>query len=166
MAYVLANSRKAKYTQLSDSAHMRESAHEVHEKTTFPTIPLVVITRGKRVWPHTDLGDRLENTWQELQAELTYLTNMSVQIVASNSGHSVHLDQPGLVASVIRKTVISTHKLQDQRLAARIHDNDISGDLPFYPLNEYFGIAMAGSLIVKANYKDMHSSLRYLETFR
>jgi len=166
IAYMLASTRKAMYTQFSERDHMRESAHEVLEKSTFPNIPLVVITRGKRVWPHTDLGDRLEATWQELQAELTYLTNMSIQIIANKSGHSVHLDQPDLVVSVINKTVSSTRKIRDRRMSAHLTDDDTAGGLPFYPLNDYFEIPMAGSLIVKANFKDMLSSLRYLETFR
>jgi pimeloyl-ACP methyl ester carboxylesterase len=166
IAYMLASTRKAMYTQLSESDHMRESAHEVLEKSTFPNIPLVVITRGKRVWPHTDLGDRLEVAWQELQAELTYLTNMSIQIIANKSGHSVHLDQPDLVVSVINKTVSSTRKIRNRRMSAHLPADDTAGSLPFYPLNDYFEISMAGSLIVKANFKNMLSSLRYLETFR
>lgn len=166
LAYMLANTHKAMYTQLSESDHMRESAHEVLEKTTFPNVPLVVVSRGKRVWPHTPLGDQLEVTWKELQAELTYLTNMSVQIVANNSGHSVHLDQPDLVTSVIRKTVSSTHNIEDQRIAFR-STPDSPLERPFYPLNEYFEISMAGSAhIVKANFKNMLTSLRYLKPFR
>jgi len=166
MAYLLARTSKAKYTQLSELDNMRDSAGEVRQKTTFPNVPLVVVSRGKRVWPDTYLGDRLETAWKEMQAELTYLTNMSVQILANNSGHSIHLDQPGLVSYVIKKTVSSTRKIEDKRIAS-LYTNESSGrKQPFYPLNDYFEIPMVGALIVKANYKDRVSSLRYLESFK
>lgn len=166
MAYLLARTSKAKYTQLSELDNMRESADEVRQKTTFPSVPLVVVSRGKRVWPDTYLGDRLETAWTEMQAELTYLTNMSVQIVANNSGHSIHLDQPDLVSYVIKKTVSSARKIEDKRIASLYLNEDSAERQPFYPLNDYFEIPMVGALIVKANYKDRVSSLRYLETFK
>ncbi len=164
LAHILARTTKARYTQLSELDNMQDSAYEVREKSTFPNVPLVVVSRGKRVWPHTHHGDSLEHTWKELQAELTYLTNMSVQIVANNSGHSVHLDQPELVSSVISKTVTSTRRIEERRVA-RLYSSSDDGQ-PYYPLNDYFAIPMTGALLVKANYKDLLSSLRYLDTFK
>ncbi|MDX1519256.1 MAG: alpha/beta hydrolase, partial [Gammaproteobacteria bacterium] len=164
-AFVLAQTSKARYTQISELDNMKLSATELRQKTTFPNVPLVVISRGKRVWPHNSHGDALEKTWKELQAELTYLTNMSIQIVANRSGHSVHLDQPDLVSSVILKTVTSTRKIEHNRVAD-LYNNNETRKQPYYPLNDYFEIPMIGALLVKANYKDMISSMRYLDTFR
>ncbi len=164
LAYFLASRQKATMTQLSELDNMAFSAVEVQQKSVLPNIPLVVVTRGKRVWPHTHLGDQLESTWKQLQAELTYLTNMSVQIVANSSGHSVHLDQPELVSSVIEKTVSSTLNLQQQRTASLKKRPEPV--LTKYPLNGFFEIMMTNASLIRANYKDRESSLRYLATLR
>ncbi|MCG8324265.1 MAG: alpha/beta hydrolase [Thiotrichales bacterium] len=165
-AFILAQTRKAKYTHMYEWESMRLSANQVSQKTTFPNIPLVVVTRGLRVWPNTWHGDMLENSWKDLQAELTYLTNMSIQIVANKSGHAVHLDQPELISSVIRKTVSSSRKLEEERSLSQYESGTEFNSDPVYPLNDYFEIPMAGALLVKANYKNLGSSLRYLKPFR
>lgn len=165
IANYLINTNKAKYTQLSELDYMPYSAMEVQQNSTIPNVPLVVVTRGQRVWPHTEHGNKLEKTWKELQAELTYLTNTSVQIVANSSGHSVHLDQPELVTSVIEKTIDASGKLEQNRVAQHYRKRKEQNQ-DFYPLNDYFEISLTGALLVKANYKDMMSSLKYFETFR
>ena len=64
-------------------------------------MPLVVLTRGKRVWPAGPHGDALEALWLTLQSELAAQSPVSAHLLASASGHQIHLDQPDLVAFAI-----------------------------------------------------------------
>ena len=64
-------------------------------------IPIVVVSRGKRVWPDTPYGDAMEAAWKELQKELNYMSGNSTHIIAENSGHVIHLDEPELVVDAI-----------------------------------------------------------------
>jgi pimeloyl-ACP methyl ester carboxylesterase len=64
-------------------------------------IPIVVLSRGKRVWPDTPYGDAMEAAWKELQNELNYMSGNSTHIIAENSGHVIHLDEPELVVDAI-----------------------------------------------------------------
>lgn len=63
-------------------------------------LPLIVISRGKEVQQGAVLQQR-EKVWQELQKELTALSTRGNQIVAHQSGHSVHLDQPELIFNAV-----------------------------------------------------------------
>lgn len=66
-------------------------------------LPLTVLCRGKRQWPHDAKGDLQEQAWQAQQAELVRLSNRSRRVTAANSGHHIHLDEPGLVAEAVRE---------------------------------------------------------------
>ena len=78
-------------------------------------IPIVILTRGKRVWPDTSYGDAMEEAWRELQAELNYMSDNSIHIIAENSGHVIHLDEPELVVEAIRDVLnIVTRDIVDQ----------------------------------------------------
>jgi pimeloyl-ACP methyl ester carboxylesterase len=69
-------------------------------------IPLVVVSRGGSA-PVVGLtpGEavRFEAEWQEMQRELLALSSRSTQVIASGSGHSVHLEQPEVVVDAIRR---------------------------------------------------------------
>jgi pimeloyl-ACP methyl ester carboxylesterase len=78
------------------------------EAYDFDDKPLIVISKG--IW--TDKEGDAEWTNEELRAESERqqkdLLNLSVnsqQVVAQNSGHQIHLDQPDLVAEMIRQMV-------------------------------------------------------------
>lgn len=79
----------------------RESGHELLAESPLPALPLVVLTRGKRVWPAGPHGDALEALWLTLQSELAAQSPVSAHVLASASGHQIHLDQPDLVAFAI-----------------------------------------------------------------
>ncbi len=83
----------------------RLSAQQVREASVLPNVPLVVLTRGKRVWPQTERGQRMELLWSQLQDELASRAKQATHIVAQGSGHHVHLDQPLLVAASVQKVV-------------------------------------------------------------
>ena len=91
----------------------QHSAKQVRESGPMPDVPYVVITRGKRVWPSTERGDRMETIWKELQDDLATRTLYhrsdvdSAHLIAKNSGHYVHLDEPDMVVNTIRKLVES-----------------------------------------------------------
>jgi len=83
----------------------RLSAQQVRDAGVLPDVPRVVLTRGKRVWPRTERGQRMEQLWAQLQNELASRTKHATHIVAQRSGHYVHLDEPLLVAASVRRVV-------------------------------------------------------------
>jgi pimeloyl-ACP methyl ester carboxylesterase len=70
---------------------------------TLGQIPLVVIRRGKPLQPATPGMD--EAAWTKSQEDLLKLSSNSRMVVAENSGHMVPLDEPQLVAAVIREAL-------------------------------------------------------------
>ena len=83
----------------------RLSAHQVRDASALPDVPMVVLTRGKRVWPRTERGQRMEQLWAQLQDELALRVKHATHIVARSSGHFVHLDEPMLVAASVQRIV-------------------------------------------------------------
>jgi len=70
------------------------------------TIPLVVLTHG-RVPPATagreEVTARLERAWLDMQRELATRTPSATFIIAAQSGHYIHRDEPTLVIDAIRR---------------------------------------------------------------
>lgn len=79
----------------------RQSEQELRAAPPLQRLPLVVITRGRRMWPPGERGDQLEALWRELQAELADQSPLAIHLLARDSGHQIHLDQPELVAYAI-----------------------------------------------------------------
>jgi len=106
-AYMLMMTMKSKSTLLNESDYMETSAKQVAELTNhYPyEFPVVIITRGKRVWPDNELGDRREQQWTRLQNDLENISLQSDHFFAFNSGHIVHLDEPELVSENIQLAV-------------------------------------------------------------
>jgi pimeloyl-ACP methyl ester carboxylesterase len=75
--------------------------------TPLGDVPLVVISRGEGGYPDTPevSGKQLDQERREEQAELTYLSHNSKQIIAEHSGHNVHLEDPKLVVQAIHEVV-------------------------------------------------------------
>ncbi len=84
-----------------ESANFVFSGEQVKNAGTLPDIPLIVITRGKRVWPDEPYGNMLETTWSDMQKELAGLTPKGRQIIAAESDHLIHLEQPEVIAAAI-----------------------------------------------------------------
>lgn len=101
LAQRLLSTWKAVMTIREESMAFELSATQVQRAGSLPDVPLVVLTRGSRVWPHTSQGDALEATWMELQDELALLTPDAVHLIAEHSGHSIHMDEPGIVISAV-----------------------------------------------------------------
>jgi pimeloyl-ACP methyl ester carboxylesterase len=84
--------------------------------TTLGDLPLVVLSHG-HFDPETmganissEIADQYEKVWQELQIELTALSSKGKRIVAEQSGHNIHLEQPELVISAIQEIVEAAKK--------------------------------------------------------
>lgn len=90
--------RRTRRAVAQEFLSFRESAREVRTALALPSVPMVVISRGKRVWPRGARGNLLEHLWMEMQCELAAQSPWSAHIVARDSGHQVHLDQPQLIA--------------------------------------------------------------------
>ena len=92
-------------TQHWESLNFAVSARQVERSGPLPDVPLVVISRGKRVWPDDPYGDALEREWNKMQGEMAGFTTHGRQVIAERSGHLVHLEQPDLVAESILSVV-------------------------------------------------------------
>ena len=72
-------------------------------------LPLIVLRHGKPnpVDPGLppELGQQMEQVWQELQAELAAQSSNGKLIVAEQSGHYIQLDQPELVIETVEQVV-------------------------------------------------------------
>lgn len=112
-----------------------DSAQQVRLASDLPDVPLVVITRGMRLFPKTQRGDRMERVWQELQDDLVHLTSHGSQVIAERSGHYVHLDEPGVVINGIKEVV---HNYRAQ-LTERSRDTIPNLASRWYSLSEDVG---------------------------
>ncbi len=60
---------------------------------SFGSLPLIVLSRGLD----------LEPDWQKMQAELLQLSSKSQGLIAENSGHNIHFDQPeAAIRAIVR----------------------------------------------------------------
>ena len=84
---------------------MPESMQQVRSASDFPSVPLVVLSRGKNPWEGEEqVKDWQKERWreaQENQTKLTLLSSNSKQIICDSCGHYVHQDKPVLVAEAI-----------------------------------------------------------------
>ncbi len=84
----------------------RDSAAELRGAQRLAQIPVIVLSRGKRVAaPDEKRAVTIEHLWMEMQTELAGESPYAAHIVATNSGHQIHLDQPDLVAYAIAMLV-------------------------------------------------------------
>ena len=103
MAFILMSSMKSISTLTNEMDHMEISAQQLAARSHQPPheFPVVIITRGKRVWPENELGNRREQQWTKLQNDMENIGVHSDHFLAYKSGHIVHLDQPELVTKNI-----------------------------------------------------------------
>jgi len=117
LGYRLMASSKACATYIQESRSFRLSGEQVLAEDHLPDVPLTILSRGKRVWPEGDLGDKLEMIWDDLQDELASLSSQSLHLSAQQSGHLIHHDQPELVTLSILKTVSNVTEQNRIRIA-------------------------------------------------
>jgi pimeloyl-ACP methyl ester carboxylesterase len=96
---------KAHVTSRGEYRALGNSVQELEDAKPLGDIPLAVISRGKREWPAGEDGDVKEKSWQEQQVELAQLSYLSAFVIAQNSGHHIHIDQPDLVARIVNDLI-------------------------------------------------------------
>jgi pimeloyl-ACP methyl ester carboxylesterase len=92
---------KSKNVIGDEYVNMRQSAAQVATEPFPPQLPLLVLTRGRHGAPATPQAVQIETVWLGLQTELAGQSAYAAHLLASNSGHHIHLDQPRLVADAI-----------------------------------------------------------------
>lgn len=68
-------------------------------------IPLIVISKGNGSYSGLPDSAELERQRLELQNELTHLSTNSKHIIDRNSGHNIHLEDPGTVINAIQQVL-------------------------------------------------------------
>jgi len=76
-------------------------------------LPLIVLTQGKPVevlesMPPNITLEYLQETrrvWNELQSELAALSSRSKHVIATESGHAIHSDQPELLIDAVNELI-------------------------------------------------------------
>lgn len=115
IAAALAEKAQAMISLQSEMRHFNHSIHQVRHTRIPAYIPVKVISRGKRVWPEGEVGDRMESIWRVLQEDwynrLTPASSGLSHQIATHSGHYIQLDEPRLVVRAIRKMVLNQRRL-------------------------------------------------------
>ena len=64
-------------------------------------MPLVVIRRGLALYGNDAAGQERNESWANLQNDLAILSRRARVVIAHNSGHHIHVDEPDVVAVAI-----------------------------------------------------------------
>ncbi len=105
---------KARKALGDEMLEFRTSAAQVQKAGALPDVPMIVLSRGIRVYPHDRRGDLMEALWVDLQKELAARSLHSAHVIASASKHHIHLDQPQLVDHALAYML---NTLEQQHLA-------------------------------------------------
>ena len=90
--------RKSVWSQMDELSSFEDSAEEVKEtRTDSLDIPVAVLTRGKKQLPDIPGHGSLEAVWQDMQQDLTTLSDNSWQVIVEESGHSIHQEAPQVI---------------------------------------------------------------------
>jgi len=90
-------------------AALSQSSIQVKQSGAIPTVPLVVISRGKPEWYGSADATKREKIWIRLQQDLTNLSPISEQIFANHSGHDVPKQQPEIIVDAISDVIDLAH---------------------------------------------------------
>jgi pimeloyl-ACP methyl ester carboxylesterase len=82
----------------------RQVRHALRRSPLRP-MPLVVLAHGRPDDPAAPFVEQDERLWRELQRELARLVPGGRLVVATHSGHNIHLEQPQLVLEAIHDVV-------------------------------------------------------------
>jgi pimeloyl-ACP methyl ester carboxylesterase len=92
-------------TAITENSYMEISAMQVKQAKFNQKLPLIVLSHGINMF--SDLSEekarQAERIWQQLQAETANLSEKGKLIIAAQSGHNVHIDQPELVVNAIHQ---------------------------------------------------------------
>lgn len=100
--YAFSRMRKTYAALHGELSSFGDSARQVKRARKVFDFPVTVIQRGTDPYTSDD-GGRKNKIWQELQSDLVALSESGELVVAENSGHHIHIDEPEVVVDVIRK---------------------------------------------------------------
>jgi len=88
-----------------------------HQKTNYflNDIPVIILTGGQKEYSEGDeywTAEKRKIYSDSLQLDLLNLSTNSKQIIAENSGHHIHIDEPQIETEAIRELVL---KLKDTK---------------------------------------------------
>lgn len=93
-------------TVSDEEAAWSESLDEVRTaRHSLGDLPLVVLTRGDGGKDSAGRPIPVLASWLTLQKDLVSLSTNSAQIIATHSGHAIHLSQPDLVIAAIKEVL-------------------------------------------------------------
>jgi hypothetical protein len=97
-------------TMLNESEAFTLDIESSQPPASLSDLPLIVLTAGKSDQePGPDMSaaylEQRRKVWNELQRELTALSSTGKQIVANESGHAMHFDQPALLIASVNELV-------------------------------------------------------------
>lgn len=93
---------KSMRTVHEELMNFRVSAHQVRDAHVRLKVPVVVVSRGRQEWSRGSKAVLKEGLWRALQQELSRLSPHSAHLLALESGHHIHLEQPQLIADAVR----------------------------------------------------------------
>ncbi|MEK3996305.1 alpha/beta fold hydrolase [Psychrobacillus sp. FSL K6-2365] len=87
------------------------SSENILELGDFPNIPLIVITRDKAVSVKAFVEHDIpveeailyEDTWRELQIELSHSSKKGELVIAEGSDHDIHIDRPDIIIQCLKR---------------------------------------------------------------
>lgn len=92
-------------TASEEISALYQSSRQVQLNGNIPTVPLIVISRGKAEWYGDDDAKQREKIWIELQQDLTRLSPISQHIFANHSGHDIPQQQPDIIIEAIDNVI-------------------------------------------------------------
>jgi len=92
-------------TLYSELRNMRLSARQAGTSTALPNVPLAVLAHDAVAQAQSDAALKTAQVWMRMQGELARRSPQGYLRVAANSGHHIHLDEPGLVIDAIADVV-------------------------------------------------------------
>lgn len=88
----------------AEMSEFRLSAQQVKRHRRELPYPVAVLIRGKDPYLTSENeSSALNNAWLDLQQDLVSLSAKGYSVVAENSGHHVHVDEPELVVKTIQE---------------------------------------------------------------
>ncbi len=92
-------------TAITENSQMEISAMQVKQAKLNQKLPLIVLSHGINMFSDlsAEKAQQAEQIWQQLQAETANLSEKGKLIIASQSGHNIHIDEPQLVVDAIHQ---------------------------------------------------------------
>ncbi|OED38123.1 hypothetical protein AB833_20790 [Chromatiales bacterium (ex Bugula neritina AB1)] len=99
----LSRMRKTYAATHAEMAKFTDSADQVASTRSVVEYPVTVVSRGLDLYPVAATGLDRNTIWQQLQSDLVSLSSDGRFVLAQNSGHHVHVDDPALIVRIIEE---------------------------------------------------------------